>query len=443
LIQRGLAAGFTILAPSIILSALLHWNLSLTNIIIGSLVIIYTVVGGTKAVSYTHNVQMVIILAGMFAAGYMVVHLLPEHVSFGDALTIGGKMGRLNVIDFSFDWKDRYNIWTGLIGGTFLAISYFGTDQSQVQRYLAGSSITQSRMGLFFNAIVKIPMQFFVLLIGVLIFVFYQYEPPPIFFNNGEVKKIYNSPYAEDFKKIDEVYSTVLARKKIAADALLAAMQTDRTEAIQAAKEKMIHENENAEVIRANAIALLKLNNPDLDTNDTNYIFLSFVTRYLPSGLVGLLIAVIFAASMSSTSAELNALAATSLVDIYKRQIKKQGSEKHYVVMSKIATILWGLYAIAFTQIAKDFGTLIEAVNILGSLFYGTILGIFLLAFYFKRVSGIAVFYAAIIAELSVCVCWYWTEIPYLWFNALGCIGTILIAIGMSMTHKKIAVKAG
>ncbi len=428
LIQRGLAAGFTIFAPALIISAILGWSLNGTIFVIGILVIIYTASGGTKAVNKTHMLQMTVIFFGMLSAAFMIFKLLPEGVGVSDAMHIAGKMGKLNTIDFSFNLNDRYTFWSGLIGGTFLALSYFGTDQSQVQRYLSGSSITQSRMGLLLNGMIKVPMQFFILLIGAMVFVFYQFVTPPLYFNPVEANNIVNSEYSEEYLQLEEEYKDIHQKKEESINNLITAIDLNNEEEINLTKQKILEANTKADVIRGKAIDLIKENNPSSDGNDTNFIFLSFVLGFLPTGLIGLVLAAILSASMSSTSAELNALASTSVIDIYKRMIYKDGSEKHYLIVSKLSTIFWGGFAIFFALFANSLGSLIEAVNILGSLFYGTILGIFLVAFYIKKVGGNSVFLAAIIAEILVLLFFVFTDIPYLWFNFIGCLIVIILA---------------
>jgi SSS family solute:Na+ symporter len=428
LIQRGLAAGFTILAPSLIVSVLLGWDVRLTILLIGGVVILYTTVGGTDAVYKTHLLQAVIITAGMGAAGFMVFHLLPHGVSFPDALHVAGKLGRLNVVNFAFDWKDRYNFWSGLIGGAFLALSYFGTDQSQVQRYLSGRSVAQSRLGLLGNAVFKVPMQFIILFIGAMIFVFYQFVTPPLFFNPVETARVESSPYGEAYRGLESDSTRLTEEKRENIDKMLAAVRGG-TEADKENALRDLRRTRSSELaVRSRAIELIRKANPGADTNDTNYIFLSFVIHFLPAGLVGLVLAAIFSASMSASSSELNALASVTVVDIYKRLIRRQGSDRRDLLVSKLATVFWGAYAIGFAMFANHLGSLIEAVNILGSLFYGTILGIFLVAFYFKRIGGNATFVAAVIAELSVLACYFFTRIPFLWFNVIGCVVLIILA---------------
>jgi SSS family transporter len=429
LTQRGLAAGFTILAPALILSVILGWDIRLTVLIIGGLVTLYTATGGTDAVNKTHLLQMIIISLGMGTALVMIFRLLPTGVSLFDAATVAGKMGKLNAITFDFDWRDRYSFWTGLIGGTFLALSYFGTDQSQVQRYLAGRSIAESRMGLLTNGLVKVPMQFFILFIGAMIFVFYQFVTPPLFFNPVETEAVKASVHAAEYTRLESEYERIHQAKQVQLREMLSASDMGDQARMQEATLTVRKAQADELEVREQALALMRQADPSADTNDTNYIFLSFVVTFLPAGLIGLVLAAILSASMSSTSAELNALASTTVVDIYKRIFKKDGSKRHYLVMSKAATVFWGCYAIMFALFANRLGSLIEAVNILGSLFYGTILGIFLLAFYVKRVGGTATFLAAIIAELLVIACFVFTDIPYLWYNVIGCVVLVLLAL--------------
>jgi len=442
LIQRGLAAGFTILAPALIISVILGWDFRLTIFMTGGLVIIYTAAGGTEAVTKTHLLQMTIVTAGMGAALFMVFHRLPPDISFSSAVHVAGKLGKLNVINFVFSWKDRYNFWSGLIGGGFLALSYFGTDQSQVQRYLSGRSIAQSRLGLLANGVLKVPMQFIILFIGAMVFVFYQFVTPPLFFNPVESANIRDSSYGQAYSKLETGFNRLNEEKQDQIRKMLAAIEARNDADVDSAVQKIRRVRESEAGVRQEAIQLIKKRNPLAETNDTNYIFLSFVTHFLPAGLVGLILAAILSASMSSSSAELNALASVTVIDIYKRLCKRNASERHYLIVSKMATVFWGLYAISFAQFANHLGSLIEAVNIMGSLFYGTILGIFLIGFYFKNVRGHATFVAAIIAELSVLACYFFTEIPYLWFNVIGCVILISLAnvLNPLLKGKKLAI---
>ncbi len=428
LIQRGLAAGFTILAPALIISVILGWDFRLTIFLTGGLVILYTTAGGADAVNKTHLLQMGIVTAGMAAALYMVFHHMPSDISFSGALQVAGKLGKLNVVNLAFDWKDRYNLWSGLIGGGFLALSYFGTDQSQVQRYLTGRSIAQSRMGLLANGVVKVPMQFIILFIGAMIFVFYQFVTPPLFFNPVETTQIKSSSYGNAYRRLETDYNHLYGEKQAQIREMLAAIENRKEEDLAGTLQRLRQTRESEIGLRQEAIELIKQNDPLAETNDTNYIFLSFVTRFLPAGVVGLILAAILSASMSSSAAELNALASVTVIDIYRRLRRRNASERHYLMVSKLATVFWGLYAISFAQFANHLGSLIEAVNIIGSLFYGTILGIFLIAFYFKRIRGNATFIAAITAELVVLACYIFTDIPYLWFNVIGCLVLISLA---------------
>lgn len=426
LVQRGLAAGITIYAPAIILSTMLGWSLNVTILIIGVLVVIYTVSGGTKAVSVTQKQQMAVMMGGMLVAGYMVVHYLPESVSFGEAVAVAGKMGKMNVVDFSFDWDDRYNFWSGITGGLFLALSYFGTDQSQVARYLGGKSVGESRLGLLFNGLLKIPMQFLILFIGVMVFVFYQFNQPPVFFNEAAKSLVYATPYADDLRQLEEEYADVFEQKQQAVHGLVTALRAEDEAAIASAQGKVEALTTTAKGVRDEVKEVIKQATPEAEVRDTDYVFISFVIKYLPAGLVGLLLAVIFSAAMSSSASELNALASTTVVDIYKRSVKQQGSAQHYVTASKAFTVVWGAIAILFAMFASLLDNLIEAVNIVGSIFYGTILGIFLVAFYFRYIRGNAVFIAAVLAELVVLYCYYRTDIAFLWFNVIGCVCVIV-----------------
>ncbi|TWV99517.1 sodium:solute symporter [Chitinophaga pinensis] len=428
LVQRALSTGISIYAPSIILSSLLGWNIYLTNIIMGGLLIIYTVSGGTRAVSYTQTFQLVIIFAAMFLAGWMVVHLLPEDIGFKEALQVSGKMDKLNVIVTDFDWKDRYNIWSGLIGGFFLALSYFGTDQSQVGRYLTARSVTESRLGLLMNGLVKVPMQFLILLIGAMVFVFYLYFRAPVFFNQAQIKKVYNSEEGVAFKAVEDKYKQLATMKEQQVKEMAAAIKTGDERAIAAKKAALKETDVRSQATREEAIALIKKADPAADTNDTNYIFLHFVVNNLPKGLVGLLIAIIFLAAWGSIAAALNSLASTTVIDIYQRMFKKEETDAHYLSVSRWWTVFWGLFCIVVAQFASQLGSLIEAVNILGSLFYGVILGIFLVAFYCKRIGGSATFWAAIVSEIGVIVIYLLNIVSFLWLNAIGCFLVIIIA---------------
>lgn len=436
LLSRGLSTGLSIYAPSIILATILGWDIAWTNAIMGAIVLIYTVSGGTKAISYTHLQQMLIVTVAMFVAGYMVVHLLPAEVGFMDALKVAGKAGRINLIELEFDPDSRYNIWSGLIGGFFLQLSYFGTDQSQVGRYLTGQSVGQSRLGLVMNGLLKIPMQFLILLVGVLVFVYYQYNSSPIFFNTVETQKLQSSQYSADYQKLESQYGQLSQQKKQTVMALQNALDKD-DEASVVLHQKALQANEAAaKEIRSATVDLIKKNNPSADTSDVNYVFLRFVLDHLPMGLIGLLIAVIFSASMGSIAAAYSSLASTSTVDIYKRIIRTDASESHYLMASRVATVLWGLFCIFIAQYASKLGSMIEAVNILGSLFYGVILGIFLVAFYFKSVQAKATFWGAILAEIAVVACWWFDLTAFLWLNVIGCVLVIAFAWVLQQTSQ-------
>jgi SSS family solute:Na+ symporter len=428
LIQRGLAAGLTIYAPSLILSVILGWDTRIVTALIGSLVVIYTTTGGTRAVSRTQSLQMLVIWLGMGAAFATLVAALPCDVSLVDALRLAGREGRLAAIDTRFDLTSRYNLWSGLIGGTFLALSYFGTDQSQVQRYLTGRSIAESRMGLLANGLFKVPMQFVILFIGATVFAFYQFAAPPLLFNPVESARMRASAQGQRFTALEERYAQATTERGERARAFVRARHGGDGAAQEAASAALAGANRKAQELRAQGLTLIRDSDPKASTSDTNYVFLWFVVHHLPAGVIGLVLAAVFAASMSSTSAELNALASTSIVDVYRRFVKPEAEERHYVRVSRLATLLWGAFAVAFAENVSRLGSLVEAVNILGSLFYGTILGIFLAAFYLRRATGTAVFCAAIVAEALVIACFALTRLSFLWYNVVGCVAVLLVA---------------
>ena len=436
LVQRGISTGITIYAPAIILSTLLGIHITYTILLNGLLVIIYTVYGGTRAVSYTQMLQMAIIFSGLFFAAYLVVHMLPENVGVKEALHIAGKMNMLNAIDTHFDVNNRYNIWSGIIGGLFLQLSYFGTDQSQVGRYLTGKSVSQSRMGLVMNGLVKIPMQFFILLLGVMVFVFYQFRQPPVFFNQVEINKLESSRFNDTFQVLKKEFAILHQEKKKDVEGLVMALNSDDKAAIDAAREKLHIHRQKDTAFRGELKRLMQKNDPGADTNDTNYSFLVFVTTQLPKGVVGLLIAIIFLAAMGSTASGLNSLASTTVVDFYKKIFKKDGTETEYLAASRWATVAWGLFCVIVAMYAGKLGNLIEVVNELGSLFYGTILGIFMVAFYMKHIEARAVFIAAIVGEVFILVAWKINLTAFLWYNLLGCV--IVMVVAQIIQGKKI-----
>ena len=438
LVQRGLAAGITIYAPAIILSTLLNWNLTWTNIFIGFLVIIYTVSGGTKAVTQTQKQQMAVMMGGMVLAGFLVINMLPENISFIDALHVAGKMEKLNLVNFDFSLDDRYNFWTGTTAALFLFLSYFGTDQSQVQRYLSGKSLSQSRLGLMMNGLLKIPMQFIILFIGVMVFVFYQFNTPPVFFNKVELNNVKNSAYSERIYDLEQKYKSLHEKKSIQIYGFLDAQKENNQKDIQLWRNKLKSSTLKLDRISLEVKDIVKKNNPDAETNDKDYIFMSYVINYLPHGIIGLLFAVMFSAAMSSTASELNALSSTTTIDIYKRSVNQSKEDSHYLKSSKYFTFLWGILAILFATTASLFENLIQAVNLLGSLFYGTILGIFIVAFYLKYIQSNAVFYSAILAEILVIIIHslnhyeiapHWLEMGYLWYNVIGCLMVVLFGV--------------
>ncbi|WP_334059041.1 sodium:solute symporter [Polaribacter sp. P097] len=424
LIQRGLAAGITIFAPAIILSAVLGWDLLVLNIIIGFLVIVYTVSGGTKAVNVTQKQQMIIIFFGMLVAFFMIMSQLPEDITFGKALDIAGASGKMEVLDFSFDLNNRYTVWTGILGGTFLMLSYFGTDQSQVQRYLSGKSIRESQLGLIFNGLLKVPMQFFILLVGVMVFVFYQFNASPLNFNPKVNDAIANSKFSSQYQQLESRHAKIEDEKRM--------MFIDGVQNRE--KEKIKRLNAQDLAIKEEAKDLVNILNQQKDfkkieSNDKDYVFIHFILNNLPRGLIGLLLAVILSAAMSSTASELNALASTTAMDLYKRNLGEEKSEEHYVKASKWFTLAWGIIAISVACIANLFDNLIQLVNIIGSIFYGNVLGIFLLAFFIKFVRGNAVFIAALITQLIIIYVFIMDWLPYLWLNLLGCVLVMGIAI--------------
>ena len=428
LVQRGLAAGITIFAPSIILSAVLGWDLRTLNVIIGILVIIYTVSGGTKAVSVTQKQQMFIIMLGMFFAFFFIMGALPTDISFGKALKIAGANNKLNILDFSFDTNNRYTFWSGITGGFFLALAYFGTDQSQVQRYLSGRSVRESQLALIFNGIFKIPMQFFILLVGAMVFVFYQYNSSPLNFNPAATEAVMQSEYANDYRALEEDHKVLEKEKRMAQHSFSSALELKEYNAIEQAKQDIIKINEKENASRETAKDLIAKADAKVETNDKDYVFIHFILNNLPMGLIGLLLAVILSAAMSSTASELNALGTITALDLYKRSIGKNPSQEHYLKATKAFTLLWGIIAIIIANVANLFDNLIQLVNIIGSIFYGNVLGIFLLAFFFKFVKGNAVFVAAIVTQIIVIIGWYLDWMSYLWLNAFGCLLVIILA---------------
>jgi SSS family solute:Na+ symporter len=437
LIQRGLAAGITIYAPAIILSSLLGVRLGYTTTIIGVLVIIYTVSGGTKAVTQTQKQQMAVMMGGMILAGILVVSSLPEGIGFMDSLHIAGKMGKLNVVGFDFDLSDRYNFWSGMTGAVFLFMSYFGTDQSQVQRYLSGRSLSQSRLGLMMNGILKVPMQFIILLVGVMVFVFYQFNQPPMFFNQTLVDDLKTKEHYTKYNELQKEYEEVFIEKKAAIEELADIIPLGDENEIDDQTGKVNQLNKKSGLIREEAKKVIGEALPEAETNDKDYIFMNYVMHNLPIGVIGLLFAVIFSAAMSSTSSELNALGSTTMIDFYKRNVNKNASDRHYLIFSKLFTLGWGILAILFASYLSLFENLIQAVNLIGSLFYPTVLGIFVVAFFFKKIGSSSVFIAAIVSQIIIILIHYLNTIDaagiftmgYLWYNAVGCLLVVLFGM--------------
>ncbi|MBI6115395.1 sodium:solute symporter [Salegentibacter maritimus] len=435
LIQRGLAAGLTIFAPAIILSAVLGWNLSGLTVLIGSLVIIYTVAGGTKAVNVTHKQQMAVILTGMFAAFFIILSYLPENINFSNALEIAGASGKMEILDFSFDFENRYTFWSGIIGGGFLALSYFGTDQSQVQRYLGGKSVKESRMGMIMNAMLKVPLQFFILLVGVMVFVFYQFNNAPLNFNPAATETVLNSDYGRQYEDLMQEHDAI-QQKKQNLHIAFAENNDFNKENNEAYRENLASLQASEKETRQKARKLIDASDKDAESNDKDYVFIHFILNNLPRGLIGLLLAVILSAAMSSTASELNALSSTTSIDLYKRSRKTEKSDEHYVKASKWFTLIWGLIAIAFASFANLFDNLIQLVNIIGSIFYGNVLGIFLLAFFIKKVNSNSVFIAAIITQFIIIVIFTLDVMPYLWLNLAGCLLVMALALILELFIK-------
>ncbi len=420
LIQRGLAAGITIYAPAIILSVVLGWNLKLLVAVIGLLVIFYTLVGGTQAVNVTQKQQMFIVFLGMVSAFIFIVRALPENLSFSNALHLAGINDKLNIINFNLDFNNRYNFWSGVTGGLFLALSYFGTDQSQVQRYLSGRSLVESQRGLIMNGFLKIPMQFFILLTGILVFVFFQFEKAPLHFNPYASEKIKTTQGSEKFKALEVANDIIHQEKK-------KQLQKEDFFSNTTSQKKYLQLENQAQINRAEAKKIMELNQPQIESNDKDYVFIYFIVNYLPQGLIGLVLAAILSAAMSSSASEINALSATTVVDLYQSFFNNH-DEKHYVMVGKWFTLVWGMIAIAFALVGNLFENLIQLVNIIGSLFYGTILGIFMIAIFLNSIRANAVFYAAIFTEIIVLIIYSQEWVTFLWLNVIGAILTLVTA---------------
>ncbi|KGO86789.1 sodium:solute symporter [Flavobacterium rivuli WB 3.3-2 = DSM 21788] len=427
MIQRGLGTGLTIYAPAIILSSLLGWNLSLMNLVIGIMVIIYTVSGGTKAVNVTHKQQMFVIMGGMIITFFIIMDYLPEELNFNNALHIAGANDKLNILEFSFDPEKRYTVWSGLAGGFFLALSYFGTDQSQVQRYLSGKSIRESQMGLIMNGLLKVPMQFFILLIGVMVFVFFQFHSAPLHFNPINTRLIETSQHKGEYTQLEKQLTELATEKQEIS--MLYVHQLNQDYDNRELHNRMIALNTREKDLRDQAKELITQVDPNAETNDKDYVFLYFILNFLPKGMIGLLLAVIISAAMSSSASGLNALASTTAIDIYKRNVKGEKSEKHFVNATKLFTLFWGIVAILFACVGTLFENLIQLVNIVGSIFYGTVLGIFLVAFYIKYVRAQAIFIGALISQCTIFYIYFFTDfIGFLWLNVIGAALTIILS---------------
>ena len=424
LLSRGLAAGLSIYAPAIILSTVLGWPLHLTNLAIGALVIIYTVSGGTRAVNQTQTHQMAVMLAGMAAAFAYVLWRLPADVSVTDALGIAGALGKMKIVDYSARLDTRYTFWSGMTGGLFVALAYFGTDQSQVQRYLSGASVAESRLGLLFNGLVKVPMQFMILLVGVIVFVFYQFNSPPVFFNEAELNRIRRTGDGVQLEQIESEYNAAFLEKKRTLHEWLSSSHAGAGQ-LRAADAKL-------QSIRDRAKSLIAKADPRAETKDADYIFISFVLKHFPPGLVGLLVAVIFCAAMSATAAALNALGTTTVVDFYRRSFRPNETNEHYLLAAKLCTVFWGLVGMLFAAFASLLDNLIQAVNILGSIFYGPMLGVFFVGLFLKKVGGTSVFWATVVAQLLVLLVFFFSTIGFLWYNVIGCTALVVISLALS-----------
>jgi Na+/proline symporter len=427
LLQRGLAAGITIYAPAIILSTMLGWRLDLTIILSGLLVVIYTVIGGSEAVSLTQKYQMAVIFGGMVTAFIVLLVKLPANLT--DALTVAGGFQKLEAVDFSFDVKQRYTFWSGLLGGLFLSLSYFGTDQSQVQRYISGASLRESRLGLMFNAVLKIPMQFFILLLGVMVYVFYQFEQPPVFFNEAAWKYAVKHDSGAQLQSLEQKFNAIHVEKEQLIHHWLDAKHAGNREAEARAQQLALAADGRSEAVRAEARTAVLAAQPGTKSNDADYVFITFILDYLPHGVIGLLVAAFFAAALSSKAAELNALGSTTTIDFYRHVFKREASDAHYVAASKWFTFLWGLVAIGFALFANLAENLIQAVNIVGSVFYGVVLALFLVAFFIRRVGGTAIFWAALAAQALVFILYFSLNISYLWYNFIGCAACVLFSV--------------
>jgi len=431
LLQRGLAAGITIYAPAIVLSSAIGWRLDVTIIASGLLAAIYTVAGGNDAVNLTQKYQMGIIFAGIIAAFFVLLAKLPAGLGFTDALTLAGSFHKLRGVDFSLDLDRRYTVWTGVLGGMFLALSYFGTDQSQVQRYLSGASLRESRLGLMFNAVFKIPMQFFILLLGVLVFVFYQFEPPPVYFNQTAWRQQAQGAAGEKLQALEADFSAAHWKERQQLQTWLAARQARDHTAEAAARAAALSAQAHAEAARAETKSVLRVADPRTTANDADYVFITFILDHLPHGLIGLLVTVFFAAALSSKAGELNALGSTTVVDFYRHIVRREATDAHYLTASKWFTAVWSLVAIGFALFAHSSENLIQAINILGSLFYGVVLGLFLIAFFLKKIDGTAVFWGALTAQGLVFMLYGTLSISYLWYNLIGCAACLLFSLAI------------
>jgi SSS family solute:Na+ symporter len=445
LIQRGMAVGLSIYAPAIVMSVIFGWPDRVTTLIIGIVCVVYTTKGGIPAVTWTDVLQMIIIFSGLILGLVTVVSLMPQSVSFVDAVYLAGAVGKLNAVDLKFDPSNRYNLWSGLIGGAFLSLGYFGCDQSQVQRYLTGKSVAQSKLGLLFNAMAKVPMQFFILFVGAMVFVFYLFIQPPLLFEKNAMRTVSGQP---GFGLVEQRFDQAWRRRARAAEELNRARKRDDAGALTAATSEYRNAQAEIDAARQSGVDLFEKSHSPAEIspakfNDTNYIFLSFVTKFFPVGIVGLVIAVIFTAAMSSSSGELNSLAAVSVMDIYRRHFRKDATDRHYLMASRLFTAAWGVWAVIFAQYAKYLGSLVEAVNQVGSFFYPVLLGVFILAFFFKGVRGSAAFWAMLAGECAILWCALFTKIAFLWYNVVGTFAVVVCGLLLAAVMNRMERQRG
>lgn len=434
LVQRGIAAAISIYAPSIILCVVFGWNLAFTNFLMAIFVVVYTTTGGSAAVSRTQELQMSIMLGGLILAFFLALFSLPEGIGLSEAWQIAGVTGKTQAIDWSFKWDDRYNVWSGILGATFLFLSYFGTDQSQVGRYLSGKSLKESRFGLLFNGFVKIPMQFLVLSVGVMVFVYYQFNQAPLHFNPSNLDKLVGKEQALQYRALEQQATDVFETRQSQLMMLTDGVRRNDADQIERARGSLIALDQQQNSLREEARSLVQSSQSGKESGDKDFVFIHFILSRMPIGLIGLMIAVVFCGSWSTTASELSALTATTVSDIYRRSLAPGRDDRHYFKVSRAATVLWGLFIMIFATYADLFENLIQVVNMVGSIFYGTILGIFFTAFFLPSVGGRAVFWAAILTQIIIAYLFFFVDKnPYLWYNPLGC----FLVMGISLLFQR------